>query len=180
MANYDESFKLKVVQAYVPGLKGYKTLAHEHGVTPSEVRRWVSSYQLHGLAGLSKKKRTSYSAEFKLAVLQRMWQEELSARQTVALFDIRRGTSVISTWARQYDEGGLQALAPQPRRRSKKMPLSHIPKPAESEEDTSVVDARSHAQLLKEVKYLRAEVAYLKKLDALVQAKKQAALKKRG
>ena len=44
----------------------------------------------------------------------------------------------------------------------------------------SVDDTRSHADLLKEVKYLRAEVAYLKKLEALVQAKKQAAQKKRG
>lgn len=44
----------------------------------------------------------------------------------------------------------------------------------------SADDTRSHANLLNEVKYLRAEVAYLKKLEVLVQAKKQAAQKKRG
>ncbi|VWB10553.1 HMG-I and HMG-Y DNA-binding domain-containing protein [Burkholderia lata] len=40
-------------------------------------------------------------------------------------------------------------------------------------------DARTREDLLKENEYLRAEVAYLKKLDALLQAKKQAAQKKK-
>ncbi len=40
-------------------------------------------------------------------------------------------------------------------------------------------DERTREQLIKENEYLRAEVAYLKKLDALVQAKKAAQQKKR-
>ena len=39
---------------------------------------------------------------------------------------------------------------------------------------------RSHKDLLKELEYLRAENAYLKKLDALIQEKKAAAQKKRS
>ena len=41
-------------------------------------------------------------------------------------------------------------------------------------------DTRSREELVKEVEYLRAEVAYLKKLRALRQSKEQAAQKKRG
>ena len=40
-------------------------------------------------------------------------------------------------------------------------------------------DSRSLEDLRKENEYLRAEVAYLKKLKALLQAKEQAALRKR-
>jgi transposase len=40
-------------------------------------------------------------------------------------------------------------------------------------------DKRSRAELLKENEYLRAEVAYLKKLDALVRASQRAAPKGR-
>ena len=40
-------------------------------------------------------------------------------------------------------------------------------------------DARTLQALRKENEYLRAEVAYLKKLDALVRANRQAAQKKR-
>lgn len=179
MAKYDESYKLEIVRGYVPGQKGVRALAKAHGLDQATVRRWVKSYQQHGLAGL-RKKFSHYSAEFKLAVLQRMWREDLSAREAAALFDIRGGHSVINTWERQYHGGGLQALAPQPRGRPKKMPSLPAPKPAEPETGPSVDDSRSHADLLKEVKYLRAEVAYLKKLEALVQARKQAAQKKRG
>ena len=179
MAKYDESYKLKVVQGYVPGQRGFRALAHTHGLDQATVRRWVKSYQQHGLTGL-RKKFSLYSADFKLAVLQRMWREELSARETIALFDIRGGPGVIGTWERQYHGGGLQALAPQPRGRPKKMPNLSVAKPAEPETGSSADDTRSHEDLLKEVKYLRAEVAYLKKLEALVQAKKQAAQKKRG
>jgi len=177
MAKYDESYKLEVVQGYVQGQHGFRALANAHGLDQATVRRWVKSYQQHGLLGL-RKKFSRYSAEFKLAVLQRMWRDDLSARETIILFDIRGGTGVISAWEQQYHDGGPQALAPRPRGRPKKMPNPPTTKPAQAV--MPVEDTRSHADLLKEVKYLRAEVAYLKKLEALVQAKKQAAQKKRG
>lgn len=128
MAKYDESYKLKVVQDYVPGQLGFRALAHTHGLDQATVRRWVKSYQQHGLAGL-RKKFSHYSADFKLAVLQRMWRDDLSARETIALFDIRGGPGVISAWEQQYHAGGSQALAPQPRGRPKKMPPPPIPNP---------------------------------------------------
>ncbi len=54
------------------------------------------------------------------------------------------------------------------------MVTSLPPKPTEA----GTPDERSREELLKENEYLRAEVAYLKKLDALL-AKKQAAQKKK-
>lgn len=79
-------------------------------------------------------------------------------------------------WERQYHEGGLDALKPKLRRRQKKMPSSKPPKPLPPPAE----DARSLEQLRKENEYLRAEVAYLKKLQALRQEKEPAAPKKRG
>lgn len=55
------------------------------------------------------------------------------------------------------------------------MATSLPPKPTEA----GSPDERSREELLKENEYLRAEVAYLKKLDALLQAKKPAAQKKK-
>ncbi|WP_018919082.1 helix-turn-helix domain-containing protein, partial [Vreelandella zhanjiangensis] len=80
MAKYNEAFKLLVVQSYVEGQHGYKRLAKQYGLDHAIVRRWVKSYEQHGLSGLQKKF-SHYSAEFKLAVLQQMRQEELSALQ---------------------------------------------------------------------------------------------------
>jgi transposase len=102
-----------------------------------------------------------------------MQRDELSLREVSALYDIRDAGSV-ARWARLYDEGGINALTPRPRGRPRKMVTSLPPKPTEA----GTPDERSREELLKENEYLRAEVAYLKKLDALL-AKKQAAQKKK-
>ena len=175
MAKYDEQFKLSVVQSYEQGTQGFKLVARRYGLDHGLVRRWVKAYQQHGLLGL-RKKFSHYPAEFKLSVLHRMQQEELSARQAIALFNLRVSSTVIADWQRRYHEQGLAGLQPKPRGRPKKMPVPESPKPIGSLPD----DTRSREDLVEEVKSLRAEVAYLKKLRALLQAKEHAAQKKRG
>jgi transposase len=68
-------------------------------------------------------------------------------------------------------------LMPRRRGRPPKMATSHPPQPQPSEDGAP--DERPREELLKEIEYLRAEVAYLKKLDALLQSKKPAASKKK-
>jgi transposase len=55
------------------------------------------------------------------------------------------------------------------------MTASQPEKPTEQ----TAPDGRTREDLLKEIEYLRAEVAYLKKFDALLEAKKRAALRKK-
>lgn len=173
MTRYNEEFKQTVVKEYLSGSSGYRALEGKHGVRKSNIRRWVDGYRRHGDAGL-RKKFSHYSARFKLSVLKRMWRQELSYTQVVALFDLRGGAWVVSSWERQYHEGGLDALKPKPRGRPKKMKTPETPKVPAQPEDTRTLE-----ELRKENEYLRAEVAYLKKLDALVRAQRLAAPKKR-
>lgn len=174
MAKHDESFKLEVVRRYLSETSGAQAIALRYGLDHSTVRRWVQGYQQHGVQGL-RKKYGHYDAQFKLGVLRKMWAEELSCRQASTLFDVRGGHNVVSTWERQYHEGGVDALIPKPRGRPKKMTAPKPPEPTPAHAD----DARTLQALRKENEYLRAEVAYLKKLDALVRANRQAAQKKR-
>jgi transposase len=103
-----------------------------------------------------------------------MWENRLSITQTAAQFDIRRH-STVGDWERAYREGGVKALTPAPTRRVKKIPI-----PTAMPTVPADPDMRSREELLAEVAHLRMEVAYLKKLDALVQAReKSAAPKKR-
>ncbi len=117
MSKYSERFKLKVIRQYLSGPAGYKAVAKEHDLSHSMVVRWVASFQQHGQNGLAKKS-VSYSAQFKLAVLQHMWREGLSYGQTAIHFDIRSQANV-GLWERQYHSGGIDALAPRPRGRPK-------------------------------------------------------------
>jgi transposase len=174
MAKYDERFKCRLVNLYLSGSAGMQTLAKAHGIGKSMLRRWVAAYRAHGTAGLSKK-HTSYSAEFKMSVLQHMWRHELSYIQVSTIFDLR-DTGGVSRWERQYHEGGFEALKPRRKGRPPNMPTS---KPSQTSTPEPSPDARSKEDLLKENEYLRAEVAYLKKLDALLRAKQQAAPKKK-
>lgn len=174
MTKYDEAFKRQVVQEYLSGFGGVMSLSQKHSISDSMLHRWIKAWQQHGDVGL-RKKREVYSAKFKLTVLQHMWRHELSYSQTSAIFDLREPGG-ISRWERQYHEGGFDAL--KPRRKGRPPKLTQPKQPPQSTHEPTQ-DERSREDLLKEIEYLRAEVAYLKKLDALLRAKEQAVPKKR-
>lgn len=167
MTKYDEQFRLQVVQHYLAGTDGYRAIGLRFGLDAKMVKRWVEWYDAHGIDGL-RKKFTAYSAEFKLSVLQCIWDNELSYSQAAARFNIRN-PSAISVWERAYRDGGIEALNARPRGRPKKMsaPLTK-PEPAGDDEK------RTREELLAELQQLRMENAYLKKLRALVQAAQKA------
>lgn len=166
MGKYTPAFKLLVVQRYLDGSMGYRTLAEHFGISnPSIVQRWIGFFRLHGEDGL-KRKRASYDGAFKLSVLQHMWDNKLSKGQAATAFNIRRHASV-GSWEQAYREGGIAALEPRPVERIRMQPEQKKSEPTED------VDNRSREELLDELLHLRAEVAYLKKLDALVRSEEQ-------
>lgn len=169
MAKYDEPFRLKAVQQYLSGEDSVKTVATRHGVSARNLGDWIKRFEQHGRAGLVGRG-ASYSASFKLMVLEAMWREKWSLSHTAIVFDIRTH-SHIGKWERQYHEGGPDGLSR--RRTSIRMP-DKPPKPPDPKTPRTLED------VLKENEYLRAENAYLKKLDALIQQKRSAARKKRG
>lgn len=169
MSKYTAEFKLAVVLKYLEGSKSYRTLAEYFGISNhSLVERWVGFYRRHGEYGLTSK-RSAYGLEFKLSVLRHMWDNSLSKGQTATVFNIRRHATV-GDWERAYRAGGLEALKPH---REGKPAMQ--PAPEKKPATAKVEDTRTREELLDEVEYLRAEVAYLKKLDALVRSRKQSA-----
>jgi transposase len=129
------------------------------------------TFRSHGIDGL-KKKLSHYSAEFKLSVLQHMWDNGLALGQTAALFNIRSPGS-LTIWEREYRRAGLDGLTARPRGKPKSMSVA--PSKPESKPD----EQKSREDLQAELDYLRMENAYLKKLQALVQARQQQASPKK-
>jgi transposase len=178
MTKFDEQLKLAVVTRYLSGTIGTRPLADEYGVSRSTIRQWIVWYQQHGFEGLRKKSGT-YDAQFKLSVLRHMWNENLTYQQVAAEYNVRRPGNV-AIWERLYHSGGIDALEPRPRGRTKKMPTPCSPQPIPAPVPSPVIqNTLTRDELVEENKYLRAEVAYLKKLDALLLAKKQAAREKK-
>lgn len=175
MKKHTEQAKLSVVEDYCSGSAGHREVAHYHGVNSSSLRKWIAAYQALGAEDLKSKRKKNYSPGFKLNALQRMREEDLSHRQVAALFDIRK-SEIIGEWERRYDEGGLEALSQQPGSRLQKKMTSLIPPiQLESSDD----EPGTHDDLLAELRQLRMEIAYLKKFEALVQAKERAAQRKK-
>ena len=96
-----------------------------------------------------------YTAEFKKLVIETMQEEKLSYSETCRRFEVN-SRDQIKSWERIYLEEGPEGFAVERRGRSSK---GRRPKqlPKQVEED-----------LLAEVQRLRAEVDYLKNLQALV------------
>ena len=95
-----------------------------------------------------------YTPEFKIKVVETMHNEQMSYRETAREFEISNH-DIVAKWERIYLEEGKEGLYIERRGRKSTGRPAKIKK--EVEED-----------LISEVQRLRAENAYLKKLNALV------------
>lgn len=173
MVKYSSGFKEEVAKAYLQG-KAARPVAARYGVAYKRVQRWAALYQRHGKAGLDGLHQ-HYSVEFRLQVLQHMEREGLSLGQATVLYGIG-GNSTVSRWVRLYHANGIEALSLRPRGRPPAMTTKPLPPPSPPETESTA----THKELLKENEHLRAEVAYLKKVRALVRAKESTRRKKPG
>ncbi len=164
MSKYSLKFKLEVVNRYLSGQGGQKAVARHFGIQNTYVRKWVRIFKQHGAQGLQPKiQNNSYTPEFKYQVVQAVHQKKLSLLQAAVDFGVMEPATVHG-WLRLYEKGGIKALQTSQRGRQPKMnkPLTSNKKP----------DAqRTQQELLEELTYLRAEVDYLKKYDALIRAR---------
>jgi transposase len=171
MAKYDLKFKRMVVKDYLQNENsgGYRAVADRHFLAHSVVRHWVALYQQHGTDGLVRRRwrEVAFTPQFKLEVLQYMWSEGLSPSQTTAHFGLR-SKSAVSKWTRQYHENGADAFTVKTLGRPPTMPVAKPEPPPPIS-----MNNPSQSELLAEVEHLRAEVAYLKKQQALVRAMKK-------
>lgn len=175
MKHYTLSFKQTVVEAYLYGKgQGARAIALQFGIERGLVRYWTARYRHHGSAGLVPRTDRRYDISFKRQVLQHRWREALSYAQTAALYAIGN-QSTIARWERQYQAGTLDTL-PLPGEPMPQPPVSAATSPSAS----STEDQRTLDELRRENEYLRAEVAYLKKLQALIQDAPPAQQTKRG
>ena len=94
-----------------------------------------------------------------------MKDQHLSHSAVAAHFNIPSASRILH-WQKLYNEGGIAALANKPKGRPPmtKSPKSYIP-------SNKPVSEMSPEELMRELEYRRAETAYLKKLEALAQAK---------
>jgi transposase-like protein len=162
VVKYTGEDKLAAIQRYLAGNESYNEIATSIGTSDSVIRNWVMQYKEHGMEILTEKSYTSYSAQFKLDVLNYMNNNGTSPNKTAAVFNIS-SPGLVRKWRNQFEIGGIDAL------KLKKKGLSNMDKKSKENEPIK----GSKEALEAENERLRMENAYLKKLHALIQEKEK-------
>lgn len=168
MTKFTAEEKIAAVQSYLEGVAGYDAISASIGASVSTIRTWVIQYKHNGVEAFIKSY-ASYSAQFKLDVLNYMNKQGTSSDETAAIFNIP-SSGLIRKWRRQFASQGTDALI------SKKEGRLNMMK--RTKKSVTPVK-RSIEELQIEVERLRMENAYLKKLNALVQNKDRLQKKKK-
>ncbi|MFW2096471.1 helix-turn-helix domain-containing protein [Acinetobacter sp. ULE_I057] len=156
---YDLKFKQAVIAYYAQGHSSLSTAKH-FSISDKDVSKWLAQFDLGGIDEIkSKQNKTIYAAEFKYNVLTTMQDERLSLSNTSLRFGIS-SPSLISVWRKIYQTDGILGLEPKSKGRVSMSKNKYIVDKPDHEKTT--------AELQRELLYLRAENAYLKKLDALL------------
>ena len=160
MAKYSFEFKLQVVNEYLRGDAGYRTLSKRYGIDTHVIRRWISSYKQFGEDGLRRSRgNKSYTFEFKLHVVELYLTSELSYQQLalqVGMTDPAR----ITRWVLDYRAAGPEALRPKKKGRKRTMDKEKIIREIEEGDSDEQKDLLKRLQ--EENLRLRIENAFLK------------------
>ena len=157
--------RLAAVQHYLSGKDGFREAAAYFGVGRTALRRWVAAYKIHGLDGLTWKT-GQYSPEFRLRVVMAVFNDKLSLREAAARFNLS-GESTVYQWVKSYQSAGAEALL------GLKQGRKPLKKDIDPQPTTADIPAEqlTEEQKLAEIRFLRAQVDYLKKLNALAPEK---------
>lgn len=164
MAKFTSEEKLRATLRYLNGNESSYEIAHAIGTNNAAILKWVKQYEYHGAEAFVKRY-TNYSPQFKLDVLHYMIENGTSLNETAALFGIAAPSSVLQ-WRKQFETKGFDAL------QSKKKGRPSMKKATNKQRKQVLVEGSPEA-LQAEINRLRMENAYLKKLNALVQAKEK-------
>lgn len=165
---YELAFKVKCVKLVEEKNHSVSTVSQKYGLNINQLNRWLLNYRRLGLNGLISIQNRSYTARFKLKVIQAIKHESLSLRDAKFKFKIPN-ESVIVQWQKKFATFGLDGLKPKPKGLPAKDMSTYKRKPRKSNKPLT-----REEELLIENEKLRCEVAFLKKYNALVQAQEEA------
>ena len=153
--SYEE--KIEAVLRIIDDGMSIRESARILGASSANVRMWKELYLNHGPDSL-KYKRMTYDGIYKTTVVEYMYQNNLTILETAIHFGITQ-SSLVGKWAEQYKEHGGPAAFNEVNIMAKK----------DKKKTQGIVYKES---LEEEVVRLRMENEYLKKLQALVQKRR--------
>ncbi|WP_170251926.1 transposase, partial [Aquimarina intermedia] len=163
---HSKDFKFKAVQKVLRNNLSITAVSDELVLNKSDLKKWIKYYQKYGMSGLTPRStNTNYSGSLKLKVIRSIERNGLSFREVSLKYNIP-SHSTVQSWYLIYQDKGAIGLYKDGRGRSNSMNKRKSKK-------SSKKPLTREEELLQENESLRAELALLKKLHALAQAKKK-------
>lgn len=151
--------KLKLILEYESGNDSLKSLAIRYEISYSLVKQWISHYRANGVSGLSLKNQP-YTSYFRKEIVLQIFQNQLSLNQASIKYQI--SISVLYKWVKTVQKSGIEALDNIKQGRPNQ---GRMKKP----NNKKIKVLTKQEELLLENERLRAENAFLKKLQTLMQ-----------
>ncbi|MCF0117376.1 MAG: helix-turn-helix domain-containing protein [Bacilli bacterium] len=166
---YSHEEKLRIVKRYLRGIVDYPPNAtpQQKNNILKKVKKWVGVYKKGGAVAL-KPKNHEYSYNEKKAAVERILNGE--SKYEVMFSMGMLDSKTLRRWVKSYEECGWIGLESKNRGKYFLMKKKNTRRVKTLEEE--------NIELKKENQYLRAQVDYLKKLDALVSKRKGQQTKK--
>jgi transposase len=162
---YGYTFKLECVQEVLNEHQSCCSVSKQKGFSKSQLQKWVRLYNNYGGKGLLPSKNRIYSIDFKMKVLKSLSQEHLSLSKACLLFNIPSESTIVK-WKKDFANFGIEGLKPKLKGRPISM-SDYKRKKRKSDKPLTTEE-----ELLKENERLRCENELLKKLQALIQARR--------
>jgi len=171
---YSIEQKLEVLRDKEENSLSHAEVSLKYGINAGSIREWERAYKAGGAAALTTrvpgKRNNTYTPEFRIMVTHEKLTSDITYVELAKKYNTTK--SAIKKWVRLYEEKGEDALLRDERGQAPKSgyPRANVTKTTKKELTKAVYDELIH---------LRAEVAYLKKLNALAWEKEQSAKKKK-
>lgn len=146
-------------------------LSKEYGISKTEIKYLIRLIDTHGENILRKDKNNYYSPKLKLEIINKVFIQQQSITLTAVEYGLL-SKSILISWLKSYKENGYNVVE-KPRGRPSTMKKIK-PLNTNTNDKDAIIKAKDE-----EILYLKAEVEYLKKLRAVVQAKKNQQPKKK-
>lgn len=169
MSKYSYEFKLEVVRYYIATNGSRRSVGAYFSISLEHVRKWVDIYNLFGEDGLKDNpSKAQYTFELKKRTVLAVIEDGSSIREAMKASQLK-SSALVCSWLRLYKDHGIDGLRPKPKGRPNNMPKPKAPKSVLTKADRE----KTQQELLEELAYLRAEIAFLKKRRALIQKQKE-------
>lgn len=160
MAKYTVQQKIDAITLYKQGVSTTR-ISKTYSMDEGSIRRWIEQFDSKGVSGLTSygKQLQHFDASFKLKVIHWLVRTNSSYPQAARHFNLP-SPSVIWTWKTRYDALGINGLSDRRKRKVQQM------------NEEKLTPEQEIKQLRERLEYAEAEVAYLKKLDAVMKQKR--------